>query len=853
MNRISTDPCLTVEAFLYSDKKPVRLIAANAVRIIISIIGAEGTAFTFLSCVDTGADFFGTAVIIILSCVIFGAALSLSKKYILPAFGAAFAVYAVNLHVLRERFCNGMANVVNLYLEKIEKSYAEDPFFYLRYPGTAAEDTRIFISLTVIFIAMVFAYGIVYKSSLPAVLAVSVPVAELCLYFGLAPDYLAFFMLLASLFAVFALDLSMPEKSRAYRKISAQCGLAAALAALLCAGTAVMLVRVSGYTRPQRLDEINEDVSEYFRGGGFSEDIAEIKITELIKRDSTVNHGKLGDNGNITFDNVPVLKVTMPRTSDTVYLRGYVGSVYTGDSWKELSGSQLRELEELNSSFRTEGLNTLLLGSYNLKMTNPSMKEYSFSISNVGTKSNCLYMPYNLVPESVSRYEIEADAFKSDGSDMWFGKLYDPSSVYGYKVLLNTAWVVPSMTLGRDQNEYREFVLRNYLDIPDNFKAADEVFTQRYYDFITAESGEAWKSTLTDATVFGRKLYYIKSWLRDNCEYSLKAGKLPAGKDFADYFLNETRKGSCSHFATAAALLCRYAGIPARYVEGYVIKPSDFDTEASFGTVCTVDVTDARAHAWVEVYIDGFGWYPVEFTSGYGNVITAVTTASPAEEASEEQSETEVSSESAEVTSAADYVPQPEADGADIESSAASVVTTVTSVTEASASVPEETHSPTVGFSVFGRHDGEKRDVVYDLTGLLAAAFAVSAIIAVLGIRRVLTVKSCYKALDYDNEKAVKSIYRRFGRLVKAAGIKVSGNIMYSDYIKLLESRCEFFSGGIAETVVNTALKAEFGGGSLTGEDVKNMYSAVSRAVKKYESTLNRPKRFFARFIIGIA
>ena len=55
------------------------------------------------------------------------------------------------------------------------------------------------------------------------------------------------------------------------------------------------------------------------------------------------------------------------------------------------------------------------------------------------------------------------------------------------------------------------------------------------------------------------------------------------------------------HFASAATLLLRWMGIPARYVAGYVA-----DVPASGH----VRVPDSAAHAWVEVYIEGYGWEP---------------------------------------------------------------------------------------------------------------------------------------------------------------------------------------------------------------------------------------------------
>lgn len=100
----------------------------------------------------------------------------------------------------------------------------------------------------------------------------------------------------------------------------------------------------------------------------------------------------------------------------------------------------------------------------------------------------------------------------------------------------------------------------------------------------------------------------IADYVRGSAEYNLNTGKMPAdGDDFAQWFLEESDTGYCVHFATATTVLLRAAGIPARYVEGYLV-------DAQAGE--TVTVTQADAHAWVEYYIPNLGWVPLESTPG---------------------------------------------------------------------------------------------------------------------------------------------------------------------------------------------------------------------------------------------
>ncbi|MCR5431847.1 MAG: transglutaminase-like domain-containing protein [Lachnospiraceae bacterium] len=94
--------------------------------------------------------------------------------------------------------------------------------------------------------------------------------------------------------------------------------------------------------------------------------------------------------------------------------------------------------------------------------------------------------------------------------------------------------------------------------------------------------------------------------------YTLTPGEMPdyvnSPESFLDHFMLEDPRGYCSHFATAMVLLARAEGLPARYVEGFCISPS-----SSGGTT----VTNGEAHAWAEIYFEGFGFIPFDPTPGH--------------------------------------------------------------------------------------------------------------------------------------------------------------------------------------------------------------------------------------------
>ncbi len=98
-------------------------------------------------------------------------------------------------------------------------------------------------------------------------------------------------------------------------------------------------------------------------------------------------------------------------------------------------------------------------------------------------------------------------------------------------------------------------------------------------------------------------------YLQRGFAYTLDQAEPPVTRDFVSWFLLEEKRGYCTSFASALAVLARAGGMPARYVEGYAAQP-DSDGVAR--------VTQQNAHAWTEIYFPGFGWMTFDPTPGSG-------------------------------------------------------------------------------------------------------------------------------------------------------------------------------------------------------------------------------------------
>lgn len=110
--------------------------------------------------------------------------------------------------------------------------------------------------------------------------------------------------------------------------------------------------------------------------------------------------------------------------------------------------------------------------------------------------------------------------------------------------------------------------------------------------------------------------------------YDTAPGATPPNEDFVEYFLFERGSGFCVHFASAAVLLYRMSGYPARYVSGYAVPASAFRETENGEYRAQLDGT--MGHAWAQVYDARSGeWINEEHTPSAAPAVEEQNTEAP--------------------------------------------------------------------------------------------------------------------------------------------------------------------------------------------------------------------------------
>lgn len=123
------------------------------------------------------------------------------------------------------------------------------------------------------------------------------------------------------------------------------------------------------------------------------------------------------------------------------------------------------------------------------------------------------------------------------------------------------------------------------------------------------------KEITQDGKTQVEKASMIVDYLFRTNPYSLTYERGP-GDPISDFVLNK-RAAHCQYFASAAAMMMRAVGIPARYATGYFAHESAEDGSTI--------VRGRDAHAWAEAYFDNVGWVTLDATPSGGRADPAVS------------------------------------------------------------------------------------------------------------------------------------------------------------------------------------------------------------------------------------
>ncbi len=101
----------------------------------------------------------------------------------------------------------------------------------------------------------------------------------------------------------------------------------------------------------------------------------------------------------------------------------------------------------------------------------------------------------------------------------------------------------------------------------------------------------------------------LQNWFHTEFEYTLQVQRGHSNDAISDFL--ENRRGYCEQFAGTFAAMARTLGIPARVVVGFT--PGETDGNGQYR------VYGRQAHAWAEVWFDGYGWVQFDPTPGRGS------------------------------------------------------------------------------------------------------------------------------------------------------------------------------------------------------------------------------------------
>lgn len=505
---------------------------------------------------------------IILICVVMYGVFTVRRKWLLKGCAAILAVCGISAAVRWDLF----AAQTSVVLECLSGTQAQ----------READVTFAILLIAAVLSVCFFALEIVWRQHWLPYILVTVLMAGSPLFgiqTGIAPIVLglAFQILFWTMRTAESQDQRTSKTKIPKTKIPLAVRCSGFMSAVLCVLICISVIITSVW---------GSELSGFvYSGEGFVSRIMQRIIG--MERDPVAN-GEVSSGNNYRTGDFRMTVTLYEQPEDTLYLKGFTGGEYTGGEWAPVDESEIFHMMAQETNW--EGWEDW-----------------------IGVMYSILYFTMNYaVAEEEPRQMIvryEEDSYQTIYTPYFNGWLNQRDSLapgYAYQyyeeseMAINWEDVPDDFEMRRDW--YRQIYDAYVKEGPKNYTGVPEDLVPRLAELCRNEN----IGSLEEATAF------ILATLQSSASYTLTPGRAPVNEDIVEYFLFENHEGYCVHFASAATLMYRLFGFPARYASGYALQPSDF-VQQEDGT-WRAQVTDASAHAWTEIFLEDYGWIPVEVT-----------------------------------------------------------------------------------------------------------------------------------------------------------------------------------------------------------------------------------------------
>ena len=283
-------------------------------------------------------------------------------------------------------------------------------------------------------------------------------------------------------------------------------------------------------------------------------------------------------------DDEPVRDLFEVRTPDPQYLRMYTLDEFDGEGW--------RSSDPTGSDGQTLTVPTVLPQPSSYAPPPGSQTQpYTFTVLTDFDASHAL--PMAQTPEQITAGDLgdvtwdpaRGQAFLDGGLDA------------GLEYTVRSRVVVPTAEQLERVHNLTSLQYGQWTRLP-----GEDVLDPRIEQLAKAWTADA-------ASDYEKVLAIQQHFHSDGFQYSTDVD-VADDPDALLTFLTQTKAGFCQQYATAMAVLVRELGLPARVAVGYQSGTLQDDGRYL--------VQSDDAHAWVEVYFEGYGWLQFEPTPGHG-------------------------------------------------------------------------------------------------------------------------------------------------------------------------------------------------------------------------------------------